>query len=347
MSTKEQRTKIRICFVGDSIAVDLYNYIRSNCKFSNFVFSLVAANGTKTEEIPRLPSFKNMIEKPPNYVLLSCGKNDQNEILTTPQNILAILDILRTKCGNPPVLYMALATSSKCTSSLALAAKEYMRVRYSATTDKVSRRAQKVHAGDACCNDCPMISMGVWQYSSDIAATWEPLRSPLKIVLRAGGVALEKRAQQQNFDDYFDERGDHLGESGLNMCAESLRSILNVAMIMHVEKEHTFTFLSDLVLRSCKTRVSDEQKREEGKGCSRCRFSRKGCSRCRSTANERKCRMQAGMRVTALDRFDGWHEAVVKHVHADGQCLIHYHGWNKRYDEWIHADSKKLKRRKI
>ena len=54
-----------------------------------------------------------------------------------------------------------------------------------------------------------------------------------------------------------------------------------------------------------------------------------------------------GDQVQALDAYNHWYDAKIVAERGEGDAReveVHFDGWNKRYDEWIPAESDRLKR---
>eukprot|EP00485_Elphidium_margaritaceum_P001213 CAMPEP_0202698136 /NCGR_PEP_ID=MMETSP1385-20130828/11412_1 /ASSEMBLY_ACC=CAM_ASM_000861 /TAXON_ID=933848 /ORGANISM="Elphidium margaritaceum" /LENGTH=683 /DNA_ID=CAMNT_0049354767 /DNA_START=56 /DNA_END=2107 /DNA_ORIENTATION=- len=63
-------------------------------------------------------------------------------------------------------------------------------------------------------------------------------------------------------------------------------------------------------------------------------------SMCPIPGSEWTQRLQIGDIIDAQDEHDKWYEAVIRYIeHKDGQplLLLHYIGWNKKWDEQVHA----------
>ena len=50
-----------------------------------------------------------------------------------------------------------------------------------------------------------------------------------------------------------------------------------------------------------------------------------------------------GTKILAFDIRRRWCEAVVRKINSDREVLVHYQGWNKRWDHWVSLLSRRLR----
>ncbi|XP_057308747.1 uncharacterized protein LOC130647048 isoform X2 [Hydractinia symbiolongicarpus] len=66
------------------------------------------------------------------------------------------------------------------------------------------------------------------------------------------------------------------------------------------------------------------------------------------TIKSPKAEMSLGTKVEAMDFLGNWYAAKIVRVKSDtSQVLIHFDGWNSRFDVWVPKDSKKLRLPKL
>ncbi|XP_068705304.1 PHD finger protein 20-like protein 1 isoform X2 [Montipora foliosa] len=62
------------------------------------------------------------------------------------------------------------------------------------------------------------------------------------------------------------------------------------------------------------------------------------------SSGKNKILYQAGARLEAMDYTLNWYAAKICRVdNKERKVLIHFEGWNHRYDEWINFDSERLR----